>query len=103
MPELLEKLNKAYFWDIDPELLDENKSKRIIIERVMNLGNLREIKLILRHYGKEEVKKTVCSLNYIDPKTLNFLSCFYMFQLTNLNVLLDESCTGTIKLHHRRF
>lgn len=74
MPELLEKLNKTYFWDIDPDLLDENKSKRIIIERVMNLGNLREIKLILRHYGKEEVKNTVCNLNYIDPKTLNFLS-----------------------------
>lgn len=74
MPELLDKLNKTYFWDIDPGLLDENKSKRIIIERVMNLGNLREIKLILKHYGKEEVKKTVCNLNYIDPKTLNFLS-----------------------------
>ncbi|MGC9354261.1 MAG: DUF6922 domain-containing protein [Mariniphaga sp.] len=31
MPELLEKLNKTYFWDIDPDSLDENKSKRIII------------------------------------------------------------------------
>jgi hypothetical protein len=74
MPELLEKLNKSYFWDVDPDLLDENKSKRIIIERVMNYGNLREIKLILSHYGREEVKKIVRSLNYIDPKTLNFLS-----------------------------
>lgn len=74
MPDLLEKLNKTYFWDIDPDLLDENKSKRIIIERVMNFGNLREIKLIFSHYGKEEVKNTVCNLNYIDPKTLNFLS-----------------------------
>jgi hypothetical protein len=83
MPELLEKLNKTYFWDIDPELLDENRSKRIIIERVMNFGNLREIKLILRHYGKEEVKKTVCNLNYIDPKTLNFLSLL-------LNVPISE-------------
>jgi hypothetical protein len=32
MPELLEKLNRTYFWDIDPGLLDENKSKRIIID-----------------------------------------------------------------------
>jgi hypothetical protein len=74
MPELLEKLNKTYFWDINPDLLDEKKSKRIIIERVMNFGNLREIKLILSYYGKEDVTKTICNLNYIDPKTLNFLS-----------------------------
>ena len=83
MPGLLEKLNKTYFWDVDPELLDEFKSKRIIIERVMNFGNLREIKLVLRYYGKEEVTKTVCNLNYIDPKTLNFLSLL-------LNVPINE-------------
>lgn len=83
MLELLEKLNKNYFWDIDPDSLDENKSKRIIIERVMNFGNLREIKLILKHYGKTEVTNTVCNLNYIDPKTLNFLSLL-------LNVPISE-------------
>jgi hypothetical protein len=83
MPELLEKLNKTYFWDIDPDSLDENKSKRIIIERVMNFGSLREIKLILTHYGKKEVTNTVCNLNYIDPKTLNFLSLL-------LNVPISE-------------
>ncbi|MDD4225850.1 MAG: hypothetical protein WCY58_06605 [Mariniphaga sp.] len=83
MRGLLEKLNKAYFWDVDPLLLDEFNSKRIIIERVMNFGNLLEIKLVLKHYGKEEVTKTVCNLNYIDPKTLNFLSLL-------LNVPINE-------------
>jgi len=86
MPELLEKLNKSYFWDVDPGLLDENKFKRIISERVMNFENLREIKLILTYYGKEEVRKTICSLNYIDSKTLIFFPCFSIFQKANRNV-----------------
>lgn len=94
MPELLKKLNKTYFWDIDPDSLDENKSKRIIIERVMNLGNLREIKLILRHYGKEKVKKTVCSLNYIDPKTLNFLSLLLQVPINEFKCYIRKQSTN---------
>ena len=46
MSALLEQLNKVYFWDIDPDNLDEIASKNLIIERVMNYGNLREIQLV---------------------------------------------------------
>jgi len=94
MSGLLKKLNKTYFWDIDPGLLDENKSKRIIIERVMNYGNLREIKLILSHYGKEEVKKTVCNLNYIDPKTLNFLSLLFNIPKSEFKCYIRKQSTS---------
>jgi hypothetical protein len=76
MSSLLEQLNKTYFWDIDPNFLDELKSKKIIIERVMNFGNLIEIQLVRKYYGEKEIKKTVCDLSYIDPKTLNFISMF---------------------------
>jgi hypothetical protein len=77
MQRLLKQLNKTYFWDINPEFLDDQKSRRIIIERIMNLGNLDEIKLVRKYYGDEVVKDTVTNLNYIDPKTLNFLSLLF--------------------------
>jgi len=77
MSEFLDKINKTYFWDIDPASLDEVKSKRIIIERVMNYGNLLEIKLFKEFYGVDELTKTLCNLNYIDPKTLNFVSLLF--------------------------
>lgn len=73
----LQNINKAYFWDIDISSLDEIKSKRLIIERVANLGNLTEIKLLVDHYGKMELINTICNLNYIDPKTLNFFSLVF--------------------------
>jgi hypothetical protein len=94
MPTLFEQLNKAYFWDVDIAKMNDEKSKRLIIERVMNYGNLHEIKMVKEFYGIKEIKSTLCNLNYIDPKTLNFVSlllhvpktkfkCYTRKQLTN--------------------
>lgn len=77
MAALLEKINKVYFWDTDFSKLDEIQSKRIIIERVINYGNLHEIEHIKSFYGIKEIISILCNLNYIDPKTLNFISLMF--------------------------
>ncbi len=79
----LHNVNTAYFWDIDISTLDEIKSKRLIIERVVNLGNLDEIKLVVNYYGKKELINTICKLNYLDSKTLNFLSLIFNVPKSN--------------------
>jgi hypothetical protein len=77
MDSSLNQLNKAYFWDVDFNKLDKFKSMRLIIERVINLGNLSDLKLIREIYTGEEISKTICNLNYIDRKTLHFASLFF--------------------------
>jgi len=77
MQDLLKKLDKTYFWDVNSEKLNVETSKRLIIERVVNFGNLEDFKTITDYWGKEEIKRTVVELNYLDPKTLNFLSLLY--------------------------
>ncbi|MFA6128896.1 MAG: hypothetical protein WC699_16475 [Bacteroidales bacterium] len=94
MPALLDQLNKVYFWDIDPALLDDNNSKRLIIERIMNYGNLKDIQLITSHYGLDEVKTILCSLNYIDPKTLNFISLLFHIPKTRFKCYSRKLSTG---------
>jgi hypothetical protein len=42
---MIQHINPAYFWDVNTDLLDENKSKKLIIERVFSLGSLHEIDL----------------------------------------------------------
>ncbi len=94
--KLIPQLNKACFWDVDINMLDEEKSKRLIIERMMQFGTWHEIRLIKDFYGDETVISTLCQLNYIDPKTLNFASllfqipkskfkCYTRAQSTNLH------------------
>jgi hypothetical protein len=68
------KLNPRYFWDVDLSGLDENKSSRLIIERVFSLGEIDEMNLIVRFYGEKKVLEVLSNLSYIDPKTLNFIS-----------------------------
>jgi len=50
---------------------------RLVVERVFSFGTLEEVALLIRHYGSKEVEKTLLNLNYIDPKTLNFVSKFF--------------------------
>ena len=69
-------LKQSYFWDID---ITSGKvvSTRLVIERIFNFGTVAEMAFVIRHYGKEEVEKTLRNLNYIDPKTLNFESKYF--------------------------
>lgn len=94
MPALLEQLNKAYFWDVDIAKIDNEKSKRLIIERVLNYGNLDEIKLIRKFYGVKEIRSTLCQLSYIDPKTLNFISLLFQVPKTKFKCYTKKQLTN---------
>ena len=65
------------FRDIDISQLDAEKNSRLIIERVFSFGTLNEIKRVIEEYGKEKVVDTLTRLNYLDPKTLNFVSVLF--------------------------
>lgn len=94
MPELIGQLNKAYFWDVNITQMDEEKSKRLIIERVINYGNLSEIKLIREFYGIKEIRSTLCQLSYIDPKTLNFISLLFQVPKTKFKCYTRKQLTS---------
>jgi hypothetical protein len=74
-------LNSQYFWDVDVTELDVDKAKRLIIERVFVLGKAVEINLVISYYGSGEVAEVLKNLNYIDPKTLNFVSKLFKIPL----------------------
>jgi len=75
--------------------MDEQKNRRIIIERVFSLGNLDEIKFIFKYYGTEIIKTEIVNAGSLDPKTLLFASevlhipkeqfrCYKRLQLTKI-------------------
>ena len=45
-------LRKELFWDVNINNLDMNLHKRLIIERVFSLGNLKEFRTIMEYYGR---------------------------------------------------
>ena len=78
---ILKDLNPQYFWDVDIKSLDLRRSKRLIIERVFVMGTSKEINLVIKYYGTREVVDVLKSLNYMDPKTLNFVSKLFKISL----------------------
>jgi len=74
-------LKPQYFWDVDIGQLDAGRSKRLIIERVFVMGTAKEIILCINYYGKRAVVDVLKGLNYLDPKTLNFVSKYFTISL----------------------
>ena len=78
---LLQHLDPNLFWDVDMHQLNPEKSRRLIIERVFTLGKASEIREIINYYGSAEVKHILKNLNYMDQKTLNFVSKLFNIPL----------------------
>jgi hypothetical protein len=71
-----ELLKKNYFWDIDITQ-DKPVSERLVVERICSFGTLSELALLIRLLGRDKVADILTGLNYLDPKTLNFMSKFF--------------------------
>lgn len=72
--ELQNLIKPQYFWDVDISDNGNHISRRLIIERIFSFGTLTEIMSLIDYYGKKETLEELCKLNYLDPKTLNFIS-----------------------------
>ncbi len=70
-------LRPELFWDVDSSKLDVEKNKRLIIDRVLSLGTLKEFKAILGVYGKAVIKNEVQNIGYFDVKTLEFIVSYF--------------------------
>ncbi len=43
---------QSLFWDVDPKTIDPKKHARYIIERILDLGNDREVRWMWHNYPK---------------------------------------------------
>jgi len=69
-------LKKSYFWDIEIKP-GAPLPERLIVERVFSYGTLGEVKFVINSFGRRKVENILVNLNYLDPKTLNFVSKFF--------------------------
>lgn len=68
----LPKHFKDYFWDVKFEALEVERSKHLIIKRVLDRGNLSDVRWLLKNYGQEEIKKVVTGTRDLARPTGNF-------------------------------
>lgn len=68
LPEFL----RPYFWDVTFEELEVKKHAFFVIKRVLDRGNLSDIRWLLKTYGKDEIKKIVMRTKDLARPTGNF-------------------------------
>ena len=72
------------FWDTPIEMIDLQKYKKYIIERVLSKGFLKDFYLVLKIYSNEEIIRAIKSSKSLDKKTVNFCSNYFNVPLNEL-------------------
>ncbi|MCL2880065.1 MAG: hypothetical protein FWF29_07460 [Treponema sp.] len=70
----LSKLSKYLFWDCNIAEINPKRDINLVLERVFSQGTENDEKEIFRYYNLKNIKDSVVSINYLDRKTLNYLS-----------------------------
>lgn len=52
-------INPALLWEYDLETFNYDKSYKIVIERVLQMGNLEEWRNMVNYYSKEQILETI--------------------------------------------
>jgi len=77
MPAPLPSFLNKYFWDVKPENIDPQKNASYVAERLLELGDFKEINWLLKTYGGEFLKQIVGKSRNLSLKSVNFYSLYF--------------------------
>lgn len=63
---------KEYFWDVDFKKIDQERSAIYVIERLLEYGDIKAIKWLVKTYNREQIKEVLMTKRGLSPKTANF-------------------------------
>jgi hypothetical protein len=73
IPERIKRL----FWDVDKEKIDIKDHRSFIIRRIMNFGNMDDMKWMLRVYTSDEIIEVVKKSRGLSRKSAYFWSTYF--------------------------
>jgi len=53
------RFRQSLFWDVDPKTIDPNKNAEYVIERILEFGELHEVKWMIRYYPVETIRNAM--------------------------------------------
>lgn len=69
-------INPALLWEYDMETFNYDKSYKIVIERVLQLGNLEEWRNMVNYYSKEQILETIEWSAQLEQRDKDFSKLF---------------------------
>jgi hypothetical protein len=69
-------INSALLWEYDLETFDYNKSYKIVIERILQMGNLEEWRKMVNYYSTAQILETIEWSAQLDKRDKDFSRFF---------------------------
>ena len=66
-----------YFWDIDATKLNPQKKPQYVIQRLLEMGNLKAIHWLRKNFSKRQIVTTIKERRGFTPKTVGFWASFF--------------------------
>ncbi len=82
---------KQYFWDVNFDKINPEKSSMFILERVLDKGDMKAIRWLFRKYNKQDVKQLLISSKNLSPLTSNFWADYFDFDKSKIPSLKNPS------------
>lgn len=77
-------LNKRIFWDVDFEKIDYDKNASFVIGRVIERGDVEDIRAVRRFYNQEIITKTILNIKYLPEIKMYLASVIAGIDVTEL-------------------
>ena len=71
IPKIPQKL-KTLFWEYDFKILNPDRHRRFIIERILEKGSLSSIRWLFDVYSRNEIENVIMTSNNLSKKTVDF-------------------------------
>ena len=78
-------INPALLWEYDLDTFNYDKSYRIVIERVLQLGNLIEWRQMVNYYPKEKILDTIEWSAQLEQRDKDFSRFFLNSDFVNVS------------------
>ena len=69
-------INSALLWEYDLDTFNYDKSYKIVIERILQMGNLEEWRNMVNYYTKEQILETIEWSAQLDKRDKEFSKFF---------------------------
>ena len=77
-------ISPSLLWEYDLRTFGFDRSKRIIVERIVERGGLKDWREMVRYFGKRDVLEVVRSSKQLSEKDKNFTEIFIHSKLLDV-------------------
>lgn len=78
------------FWDVDATTLDWDKHAGLIVERVIERGNFKNLQLLEQFYEKDKITTIIKNITYLHPKDIAFVHTYFKIPLNDLKCYTNK-------------